>query len=119
MIWQGKIEDGQGNCFRMSLFPGGWYQGSLNLRAVDGVLHGMVRDSRPPKWVDVQWMPTIFPVRLIDLDVDAMMGLDPITMVHEVVARTHLRSQFGLENGDVVNVEVADNLLLGDGHTLG
>lgn len=120
MIWQGKVQDGQGQCFPRRLFPAGWYQGSLNLWPVDGVqLHDWVRDARPPKWETVEWMPVIFPIRLPDLGVDAVMGLDFITGVHEVVARQHLRSAHKLTNGSVVTVSFSDDLLVAHGNQMG
>lgn len=120
MIWQGRVQDGQGNCLRVRPFPAGWYQGSLNLWTVSGIeLHPLVRDTRPGDWRLVEWMPTVFPIYLPDFKIDGMMGLDPITRVHEVVARDHLRSKFGLQNGDVVNVEIADDLLWASGNEMG
>ena len=119
MIWQGRIQDGQGNCLKARPFPAGWYQGSLNLWTVTGVeLHSLVGDARPDTWRHVAWMPVIFPIYLPDFKLDAMMGLDPITRMHEVAARHHLRSKFGVENGDVVNVEIADDLLLTYGNEM-
>jgi len=107
MRWQGQVADGQGNCFQARLFPAGWYQGSLNLHAVDGdELHDRIADCRPDGWQTVEWMPVIFPIYLPEFAIDGMMGLDPVTRVHEVVARVHLRSAFNIQNGDVVVVEV-------------
>lgn len=119
MIWCGRIEPGQGNCAEVAPFPPSWFQGSLNLRAVSIELHPLVRDWRPGLWRHVEWMPTVFPIYLPELDVHGMMGLDPITRVHEVVARHHLRSRFGLNDGDVVVVEVDDDLLWAHGNKVG
>lgn len=120
MIWRGKVQDGQGRCLPARLFPAGWYQGSLNLWPTEGVkLHDWVRDARPDEWATVKWMPVIFPIRLPDLGVDAVMGLDFITGVHEVVAREHLRSTHRLGNGSVVTVSVADDLLWRHGNQMG
>lgn len=119
MIWRGVVEDGQGNCSKVRPFPTGWFQGSLNLRAVDAELHGVVRNWRPEEWAWVEWMPTLFPVRLPEFGVDAIMGLDPLTRVHEVVAKVKLRDVYGLRNGDVVTVDVNDDLLLAHGNKMG
>lgn len=119
MIWRGVVATGQGNCSKVRPFPDGWYQGSLNLRAVGIELHPLVRHRPPDDWVRVEWMPTMFPIYLPDFKLDAVMGLDHVTRVHEVVARDHLRSRFGLADGDVVNVEVADDLLWAYGHEMG
>jgi hypothetical protein len=118
MIWRGVVEDGQGNCSRVAPFPLGWFQGSLNLHAVDVELHGVVRNWRPGLWAWVEWMPTVFPVRLPEFGIEAIMGLDPVTRVHEVVARVKLRDAYNLQNGDVVTVEVDDDLLLAYGKSL-
>lgn len=118
MIWKGVVATGQGNCSQIRPFPPGWYQGSLNLRAVGVELHPLVRDARPDDWRRVEWMPTIFPIYLPDFKLDGMMGLDPITRVHEVVAQHHLRTMFGLADGDLVNVEVADDLLWAYGNQM-
>jgi len=113
MLWQGQVAEGQGNCFKARLFPPGWYQGSLNLHAIGGnELHDRVPDCRPTDWATVEWMPVIFPIYLPDFNINGIMGLDPVTRVHEVVARSHLRSMYGLANGDIVNVEVNSDYLI-------
>ena len=119
MIWRGVVASGQGNCSKAALFPPNWYQGSLNLLAAGVELHPLVRDWRPGLWRWIEWMPTVFPIYLPELNVHGMMGLDPITRVHEVVSRQHLRSRFGLADGDIVVVEVDDDLLWAHGQEVG
>lgn len=118
MIWRGTVEDGQGNCSKANLFPPGWFQGSLNLRATGVELHPLVRNWKPGLWRHVEWMPTMFPIYLPEFGIDGMMGLDHVTRVHEVAARVKLRHAFNLGNGDVVVVEVDDNLLWAGGESL-
>jgi len=118
MIWRGVVEDGQGNCSRVAPFPPTWFQGSLNLRAVSVELHPLVRDWRPGLWRHVEWMPTVFPVHLPEWGVDAMMGLDHVTRVHELVGKVKFRDAYGVCNGDLVTVEVDDDLLWAHGESL-
>jgi len=112
MLWRGRVATGQGNCSRVRPFPDGWFQGSLNLVPdLDGKLHDVVVDARPLSWQNVQWMPVIFPAVIVPWELNCLVGLDPYTGLHEVATTVHLRSAFGLSDGDIVTLEIDDRLV--------
>ena len=115
MLWRGTVATGQGNCSRVRPFPDGWLQGSLNLVPdIDGELHDLIGDHRPLSWQHVEWMPVIFPAVLVPWELNCLVGLDPYTRLHEIATTVHLRTTFGLSDGDVVILEI-DDRLVGDG----
>jgi hypothetical protein len=112
MKWSGTVTTGVGNCSTVKPFPAGWFQGSLNLVPdIDGELHGRITDRRPLSWQHVQWMPIIFPAVLMPWELNCLVGLDPYTRLHEVATTVHLRTTFGLSDGDVVTLEIDDRLV--------
>jgi hypothetical protein len=119
MKWSGTIATGAGRCSKVCPFPDGWFQGSLNLVPdIDGELHERIHDHRPMSWQQVQWMPIIFPAVIVPWDLNCLVGLDPYTRLHEVATTVHLRTTFGLSDGDIVTLEI-DDRLVADGTNLG
>jgi CTP-dependent riboflavin kinase len=107
IIWAGVVCDGLGHCSTQEL-PDEYVPGSLNLKPAPGHkklldygISGVVLPKNP--WhMPVKRFGSVF---IADKEIPCLVGLGNNDLT-EIRAQKHLRTEFGLVNGDVVVVKV-------------
>ena len=96
MKWRGVVSDGQGYNSTLG-WEMGYYPGSLNLKPIDKPLK-LKGNATGSNWMPVQAYGEVEGIPVL-----IGLGNGDIT---EIKAKTHLRSDLKLENGDIVEVIV-------------
>ena len=112
MIWEGVVEDGQGVASGKLTFPSGWESGTLNLRGAP--LDKVIRPGWESGWDIEYWMTTTVSAILHvgKHRIPVVAGVNIADSAVEIASRYHLRSRYGVSNGDKLLLEINDKYVL-------